>query len=319
MKIGVLGAGHLGKIHLKCIKQIEELELVGFYDVDEATRNEVSKDLDVASFEDSSRLIEACDIVDIVTPTTTHFDLAKQAILSGKHVFIEKPVTETIEQAAELIRLQNTTGVKVQIGHVERFNPAYLALRDVNLRPRFIEGHRLANFNPRGTDVSVVLDLMIHDLDLILQLMDGEVVDIQANGVCVVSPTPDICNARLTFENGSVANITASRISMDPMRKLRIFQADAYIALNMLKKEAQIFSLKDNGDEDHPMILETGNGRKWVDISIPKIKPNNAILSEIRELHEAITNDTTPAVTLSDGYRALELAHKINERCIRNQ
>jgi len=316
MKIGVLGAGHLGKIHIKCIQQISDYDLVGFYDSQESTRSEVSANLNVKAFDSLEGLIDSVDVLDIVTPTSVHFELAKQAMNAGKHVFIEKPVTETVAQARELLRLQNELGVRVQIGHVERFNPAYLAVEKFELQPMFIEGHRLATFNPRGTDVSVVLDLMIHDLDLILKLVQSEVTDIRANGVALVSNSHDICNARLEFANGCVANITASRISLKQMRKLRLFQQDAYVTIDMLEKEAQIITLEDSDPgTGKAMSLPTPQGEKWISINLPEAQPNNAILSELQEFHNAIQQDRPIRVSLEEGYSALSLAHKIIEAC----
>lgn len=319
MKIGVLGTGHLGKIHIKCIKNIEQWELVGFFDANADTRAQVSEDLEVTAYDSMDALMDEVDALDIVTPTPSHFDLAKKAILAGKHVFIEKPVTETVEQAEELMRLQNEHGVYIQIGHVERFNPAYLAVEQFDLAPMFIEGHRLATFNPRGTDVSVVLDLMIHDLDLILKLVRSPVKSVHANGVSVVSNTHDICNARVAFENGCVANITASRISLKQMRKLRLFQEDAYVTIDMLEKEAQIITLKDeetNGSTAMP--LETPKGKKWISIHAPEATPNNAIQSELTEFYISIQDKSEVKVPLTEGYSALSLAHKIIEACESN-
>ena len=236
MKIGVLGTGHLGKIHLKCIQLIEGYDLVGFYDPDDNNATLAVKTYAVQRFQDINALIDAVDVIDIITPTVTHFELAKKAIEKGKHVFIEKPLTNTLEEAEILLELSKKHGVKIQVGHVERFNPAFLALGDTPLNPMFIEGHRLAMFNPRGTDVSVVLDLMIHDLDIVLSMVSSEVKQVSASGVAVVSDTPDICNARIEFENACVANLTASRISMKQMRKIRLFQKDAISVLIFWKR-----------------------------------------------------------------------------------
>ena len=243
LKIGVLGVGHLGRIHLKCIELVDELELVGFFDPNEKNASTALKNHKIQRFDSLEDLIAAVDMVDIVTPTTTHFRLAKKSIEAGKHVFIEKPVTNTISEAEELLSLAKEMNVKVQVGHVERFNPAFLSLKDTDLKPMFIEAHRLAMFNPRGTDVSVVLDLMIHDLDIVLSLVDSEVKGVHASGVNVVSDSPDIANVRLEFENGCVANLTASRISMKQMRKVRLFQPDAYISLDFLEKNTLIKTL----------------------------------------------------------------------------
>ena len=311
LKIGVLGVGHLGKIHLNCLSMIEGLfEVTGFFDPDKGHSEEASARFGLKRFEDLDELLDAVDVVDIVTPTVMHFDLAQRAMRKGKHLFIEKPVTQTVAQAEELIRLQKELNLVVQIGHVERFNPALLSLGNLPVRPMFIEAHRLALFNPRGTDVSVVLDLMIHDLDIVLSMVDSEVVSIFASGVAVVSETPDICNARLEFANGCVANLTASRISLKQMRKLRLFQKDAYISLDLLDKQAQVIRLFDQPDPDgNPMMeLPTANGSKWISIETPAIEQTNAIKMELESFGLSVLHNTPAKVPLEDGYEALKLA-----------
>ena len=324
IKIGVFGAGHLGKIHLKCIQASEYLELVGFYDPDFDNAQKVAESFGTQAFKSAEALINAVDAVDIVTPTVLHFDLAQQAARKGKHIFIEKPLTHTVSEAEELIKITADNNVKVQVGHVERFNPAFLALGDVRISPMFVEAHRLAMFNPRGTDVSVVLDLMIHDIDLILHLVDSEVKSIHASGVAVVSQSPDIANARIEFENGCVANLTASRMSLKQMRKIRFFQRDAYISLDFLEKKAQIIRLLDENDEivtasrarqegGNLMELETVRGTKFIDIQMPKSMNVNAIQMELETFAESIRDNKTPRVTIQDGYKALKIAHRIIE------
>lgn len=316
LKIGVLGVGHLGKIHLKCLSTIGNLfEIVGFFDPDDRHAEEAIAGFGVRRFSDPDQLLEAADVVDIVTPTVAHFELAEKAMRKGRHLFIEKPVTHTVAQAEELIRLQKELGVVVQVGHVERFNPALLSLGNLAVRPMFIEAHRLSTFNPRGTDVSVVLDLMIHDLDIILSLIDSEVLSISASGVAVVSETPDICNARLEFANGCVANLTASRISLKLMRKLRFFQKDAYISLDLLKKEAQVIRLFDQPQEgaDGTMLELPGvNGSKWISVETPVIEQTNAITMELETFGRSILDKSPPKVPLEDGYEALKLADRIS-------
>ena len=312
LKVGVAGTGHLGNIHLKCLGLSDLFDIVGIYEVDEQRAKEMSDAHGVQAFDKLADLLEKIDVLDIVTPTTHHHDVAAQAIKAGKHVFIEKPVTTTVEEAIALQQLQAEHQVKIQIGHVERFNPAILAIKDFDINPGFIEGHRLAQFNPRGTDVSVVLDLMIHDLDLILKMVGSEVVDIQSKRVSVVSKTDDICNARLTFKNGCVVNLTASRISMKSMRKLRVFQEDAYISVDLLEKETQIISLTDAEPGDDPeFLLDTHKGPRKIDMYLPEIQPVNAIQMELETFYECIVQNTTPYVSLDDGLRALDLAYKI--------
>lgn len=313
MRYGVLGAGHLGKIHLRCIQESPDLDLVGFYDPDPVVAATVTELLQVPYFTDPLQLIAACEIVDIVTPTITHYDLARQAIEAGRHVFIEKPVTHTVEEAYKLIKLRDKQRVYVQVGHVERFNPAYLALGDRKLEPMFVEGHRLATFNPRGTDVSVVLDLMIHDIDILLTIVDSPVVSIAANGVRVVSDSPDICNARITFENGCVANLTASRISLKQMRKMRLFQRDAYISLDFLDRKASLLRLYHEPPADHmpSFELQTPKGNKWITMETPSLEPINAIRLELETFAKTIQEGLPPTVPLEDGLKALELAYQI--------
>jgi predicted dehydrogenase len=315
IKLGVIGAGHLGKIHLKCLSQTD-FDLVGVYDIDPGVRDLVEETYGVDVYDDVSDLLAVVDAVDIVTPTVTHYALAQQAIAAGKHIFVEKPVTLALDEARALDALVSDSNLIAQVGHVERYNPALLALGDRPLQPVFIEGHRLATFNPRGTDVSVVLDLMIHDLDLVLSIVDSEVVDVRASGVAIVSPTYDICNARIEFDNGCVANLTASRISLKAMRKIRLFQADAYISINMLDKNSQVVQLDDLPDGvDHDtfdgMVLPTIDGHKRLTIEAPPMVENNAIVSELNDFYKAIATGKQPPVTLRDGYKALQLAHQI--------
>lgn len=318
MKIGVLGVGHLGKIHLKCIQMIDDYELVGFYDPNEDNATAAINTYSVKRFTDIEELIDAVDVVDIITPTITHFELAKLAIQKGKHVFIEKPLTNTIEEGQILLELSQQHGVKVQVGHVERFNPAFLSLGDTPLNPKFIEAHRLAMFNPRGTDVSVVLDLMIHDLDILLSMVPSKVRKINASGVAVVSDTPDISNARIEFENGCVANLTASRISMKQMRKVRLFQKDAYISIDFLEKKSEVIRLYDKTASnlqslDSFVELPTPKGDKLIQIKTPKAEPSNAIKMELELFAKSIRENTRPIVSIKDGFNALKLAHQIIE------
>ncbi len=317
MKIGLVGVGHLGKVHLKCLLNTK-FEFVGFYDPNEDVRNSISEAHQIKAYCDLDTLIADVDCIDIVSPTVFHYDIAKKAIIAGKHVFIEKPLTETIEQAEELVLLSQKYNVKVQVGHVERYNPAIKSLKNINFKPKFIEGHRLAMFNPRGTDVSVVLDLMIHDLDIVLSMVKEEVVDVRANGVCIVSKTPDICNARIEFANGTVANLTASRISLKNMRKIRIFQNDAYISLDFLEKEAQVVKIEENvdGDDFSGMTIHTNDGLKRISIDSPEIMKNNAIEDELNDFYGAVIGHSDVLVTIEDGYRALKLAHIIQSKII---
>ena len=314
LKAGVLGAGHLGKIHLKLLDQSSKYELIGFYDPSEENAIKVSKEFGYKNFQTIDELIAACDVIDIVTPTLNHFDCAKTAIEKGKHIFIEKPITKTVVEAEELRDLIKKNNVKGQVGHVERFNPAFTAVKDMIQSPMFIESHRLAEFNPRGTDVPVVLDLMIHDIDIILSVVNSKVKEIHASGVSVISETPDIANARIEFENGCVANLTASRISMKNMRKSRFFQKDAYISVDFLEKKSEVVKMKDvpENPDEFAMILQNAEGvKKQIYFENPSIENNNAILDELDSFADAIQNDTTPIVSLFQGTEALRVAQQI--------
>ena len=318
LNIGVLGAGHLGKIHIKCILQLDEYNLVGFYDADPSVREKVAEEFNLKPFESIQDLIDAVEVVDIVTPTLSHFDCAKKAIISSKHIFIEKPITNTTKEAKSLISLSAEANVKVQIGHVERFNPAFLSVQERVKNPMFVETHRLAEFNPRGTDVSVIHDLMIHDIDIILSVVKSNVKRISANGVAVVSDTPDIANARIEFDNGCVANLTASRVSMKNMRKTRIFQKNAYISIDFSDKKSEVLQLKSVSGEPDPfsVVLDLGEnkGKKEIIFDKPEIKENNAIKDELQSFAKAINGNETPLVTVEDGYNALRIASIINDK-----
>ncbi len=314
LKVGVLGAGHLGKIHLRLLNQSEKYDLVGFYDADEISGNKVATEFGYKFFNSIEALIDAVDVIDIVTPTLSHYECAKQAIAKGKHIFIEKPITNTVEEAEHIRELLAKHNLRGQVGHVERFNPAFIAVKDNIKSPMFIETHRLAEFNPRGTDVPVVLDLMIHDIDIILSLVDSKVKNVSASGVSVISDTPDIANARLEFENGCVANLTASRISLKKMRKARFFQKDAYISVDFLEKKCEVVKMKDAPEQpgDFDMILQNAEGiKKQIYFDNPNISENNAILDELETFADAINNNTSPIVTLHDGTEALRVATQI--------
>ena len=321
LKIGVVGAGHLGKIHLKCIKSLSEYELLGFYDTDSLTRTETAKQFETHAFDSVEALIAVCDVVDIVTPTIYHFDVAQKAVLAGKHIFIEKPLTHTIEEGEKLVALVKQQKIKAQVGHVERFNPAFLAVADMEFAPLFIEAHRLAPFNPRGTDVSVVLDLMIHDIDLVLHIVKSPIKEIHANGAAVVSNTPDICNVRLAFENGSFANLTASRISFKQMRKMRIFQRNAYMSLDFFEKTAQVIHLFDeetvktltDTERDTLMSFDNNGIKKWVRIDTPDVPTVNAIALELQTLAQSILENKLERVTIDSSFDTLKVAHRIIE------
>jgi predicted dehydrogenase len=319
LKIGVLGAGHLGKIHIKLILELPEIfELVGFFDPNEIHAQEAIDLFGVKRFDSLEAILNEIDCVDIVTPTLAHFDAAAAAIKKSIHVFVEKPITQTIEEANSLIKLANEADIKVQVGHVERFNPAFQKALPHLQNPMFIETHRLAQFNPRGTDVPVVLDLMIHDLDIILSVVKSDIKRISASGVAVVSDTHDITNARIEFNNGCVANLTASRISLKNMRKTRFFQKDNYISIDFLNKKLDMMKLEDVVGEADPfdIVFELGKGKKSKKILFdqPEIEDTNAIKEELKSFHDAIVANKTPVVSIEDGLRALEVAIQILEK-----
>ena len=319
LKIGVLGAGHLGKIHIRLLKELSDLyEFVGFYDPDDNNAQQVIENFQIKRFASAESLIQAVDLVDIVTPTISHYELAELALQLGKHVFIEKPLTETVAEGATLMDLAHKQNRLVQVGHVERFNPAFIAARPYFDNPMFIETHRLAQFNPRGCDVPVVLDLMIHDLDIILSVVNSPVKNVHASGVAVVSDSHDIANARLEFENGCVANLTTSRLSMKNMRKSRFFQKNAYISVDFLTKEMEVITMEDVHGEADPfdMVIDLGQEKpqKKIMFEKPQIAEINSIKEELKAFHHAVTNNTRPIVSIEDGYKALEVAYKILDK-----
>jgi len=292
---------------------------VGVYDPNDAIAQEVAEKYQLRRFLDEEELMDACDAVDIVAPTNFHFDLCEKAIRKSKHVFVEKPLANTMSEAKELVNLVKESNIKLQVGHVERFNPAYLSIQNLQVSPMFIEVHRLAQFNPRGTEVSVILDLMIHDIDIILSLVKSEVKNISANGVAVMTETPDIASVRIEFNNGCVANLTSSRISMKKMRKMRLFQKDAYIGMDFLNKKTEIIKLKTAGDtESFSFDIETVNGKKTIAMSNPQIPEVNAIKMELEKFRDSINNNTPPIVSEVDGFRAMDVAHQILQKIKHN-
>ena len=314
IKAGVLGAGHLGKIHLRLLNESDRYELVGFYDPDKKNAQIISKEKGYKYFDTPEALIKAVDMVDIVTPTLSHHEMAMLSLKHGKQIFIEKPIANNVDEANEITDFAKANNLLGQVGHVERFNPAFKAAISSITDPMFIESHRLSEFNPRGTDVPVVLDLMIHDIDIVLSLVKSPIKSVSASGVSVISATPDIANARIEFENGCVANLTASRISLKTMRKTRFFQKDAYISVDFLEKKVEIVKMKDAPKElaDFAMILQNAEGKKkQIYFENPKIETSNAILEELESFADAIENQTTPIVSLENGTKALEVANMI--------
>ena len=315
LKVGVFGAGHLGKFHLNNWKEIDGVEITGFYDPDDVTAEAVAQQYSIKRYDTPEALMNKIEAADIVAPTTHHFDLCQMAIRRGKHVFVEKPLVDTIAEGKEIVKMAREANVKVQVGHVERFNPAYVAVKDMKLKPMFIEVHRLAQFNVRGTEVSVILDLMIHDIDIILSIVKSDVKNIYASGVAVLSDTPDIANVRIEFNNGCVANLTSSRISMKKMRKMRLFQKDAYIGIDFLDKKTEVIRLKEEDDStSFSFDIITPHGVKTIAVQSPAIPAANAIKEELTSFVDAIVNNKPVAVSEIDGYAAMEVAHSILDK-----
>ena len=318
VRIGLYGIGHLGKIHLKILKGLPQLfEVVGFYDINHDAAAAVAQEFNVPYFSNPDKLLDSVDAIDVVTPTPYHFDIAAKAMNRNKHVFIEKPVTQTLAESFSLMEILQQSTSLVQVGHVERFNPAFVAAQPLLKNPDFIETHRLAQFNPRGTDVPVVLDLMIHDLDIILHVVKSPVKHISASGVAVVSESHDITNARIEFENGAVANLTASRISLKNMRKSRFFQRDAYVGIDFLNKSIEVVRLESlvGPADPYDMVLDLGMGKapKKLSIDSPKIFPTNAIEEELKEFAAGILEKKPISVDLKAGHDALTVAYQILE------
>jgi predicted dehydrogenase len=324
LAIGVIGVGRLGSLHAKMLSNIPSVRLVGIVDADRERAQRIASELHVTAFDSVVGLLNQVDAVSIATPTTTHSEIARQAIDRKVHVFIEKPIASTVAEAEDLVRFAREKGTQVQIGHIERFNPALLAVEHYKLDPMFIESHRLAQFNPRGTDVAVVLDLMIHDIDIILSLVHSPVRSIEANGVPIVSETIDIANARLQFENGCVANVTSSRISQKKMRKMRLFQRNAYISIDFLDGAAEVFRLVESASNigDAAMMLgdvSAGTIKRSVVYERPTVKELNALQCELASFVRAVVEHTTPMVSGEDGVRALCVAEEIVDKINRQQ
>jgi len=324
LKVGVIGTGHLGKIHTKLFKEVETAELIGVYDIDESKAEVVAKEFNTKAFRNIDELLSQIDGVSIVATTSAHYELVKKAFEKNVNVLVEKPITATIEEAAEIVKIADEKELILQVGHIERFNPALLSLDQYKLDPKFIQTDRLAQFNPRGTDVAVVLDLMIHDIDIILSLVKSDVKEIKASGVPVVSGNIDIANARLEFENGAVANVTASRISQKKMRKMRMFQQSGYIALDFITGVAEVYRLIDQKEMDENHFISfgemgVGEKKKYVVYDQPEIKQVNALKYELELFVDSIKNKTKPVVSGEDGLKALIVAAEIIKKIEESQ
>ena len=313
IKVGVIGAGHLGKIHLNILNN-SDFELVGFYDTDVLNSEKLSKEKGYFFFKELHLLIEKIDAAVIVSPTTTHYEIAKECIDKGKHIFVEKPLTKDSNEAKIIETMAKEKGIIGQVGFVERYNEAFISCREFIKNPKFIESHRLSDFNPRGTDVSVIMDLMIHDIDIILSINKSNIKKIDASGVSIISSTPDIANARIEFEDGCIANLTSSRISLKKMRKTRIFQEDAYISINFLEKEFQVVKIRDKhkGEVESSLIVKNNLGEeKVIFFENPKVQSINSIEAELNDFYGSIKYKSDSKVSLNDGIKALEVAEEI--------
>ncbi len=318
LKIGVVGVGHLGKIHLRLLKEIDLFEIVGVFDTNEDRMRVAETAFNLRHYSSFDELLEAADVIDIVTPAVSHHNYAAQALRKSKHIFIEKPVTCSTEEAKDIVALASEAHVKVQVGHVERFNPAFIAAQPFIRHPLFIEVHRLSTPGVRGRDVSVVHDLMIHDIDIILSMVKSPVKKVWANGVSIISDTVDLVNARIEFDNSCVANLTASRIALSNRRVARFFQKDAYITIDFLEKKTSVIKLlhSPNNSELPSFIdeLEQRQSSKFLNFTEPVIIPNNAIQTELKFFGEAILKDTATPVTIEDAYDAIKITNQIIEK-----
>lgn len=324
LQVGVIGTGHLGKLHTKMFSEIDNCKLIGVYDSDSNQSKLVSDEFNLKSYQELDELLNNVDAVSIAASTSAHYEIAKRCFEKGIHVFIEKPITATIPEAEELVEFANQKNLKLQVGHIERFNPALVSMEKYLLEPKFIQTDRLAQFNPRGTDVAVVLDLMIHDIDIILSLVKSDVAEVQANGVAVVSEHLDIANARLQFENGAVANVTASRISQKKMRKMRIFQQDGYIALDFVSGVAEVYRLLPVDEEIKSSAISfgelgIGDKKKRLVYEQPEQRELNALRYELQLFIDSVLNDQSPIVSGLDGLRALKVAEIILKKIEESQ
>lgn len=322
ISIGLMGVGHLGRIHARLLGEMEGFALQGFYDPDDANAA-LATEMGLKRFSTAEELVEQCEAIDIVSVTTAHFANAALAIRKFRHVFIEKPLTASLREARQLLTLAAEARIKAMVGHIERFNPAFSAVDTSLLRPMFIEGHRLAQFNVRGTDVSVIMDLMIHDIDIVLSLVKANVKRISASGVAIVSQTPDIANARIEFDNGCVANLTASRISVKNMRKLRVFDAGSYVSMDFLERQSEIFRMSDEKFSGGLEIPVAGGASRYLLMETVGDPGGNALKAELEHFRDAILEDKPVPVSLQDGYAAMviaqQIAEKINQRFAENK
>ena len=313
VRVGVIGVGHLGRFHALNYRQIEDAELIGVTDSNPSRTSEIAQECQCTPFQNIETLLKEVEAVSIAVPTDHHFEIASQVLSQKVHCIIEKPITQTVAQADSLIRLAAVNQLVLQVGHIERFNPALKALEGLSISPRFIEAHRLAPFKPRGIEVSVILDLMIHDIDIVLSMIRAPIEKIDASGLAVVSDTIDIANARLRFADNSVANLTASRISQKIMRKMRLFQKNSYITIDFDRKETEIFKLDDGQDRDSRILAEIGVGEKKRKVLYkkPAVDDYNALLVELHTFVRSIRGETRGGVSAKAGRQALSIASEV--------
>ena len=311
LNIAVIGAGHLGEFHIKLLKSSKLFNLIGFFDPNKSRVKEIIDKYNI-NFIEIDKISSLVDAVIISTPTSFHYETAVKFLNNKKHVFVEKPITSTIEQANKLIEIKKNNKLIGQVGHVERFNSAFLSIKDA-LNPMFIESHRLSSYPSRGTDVSVVLDLMIHDIDIVLSLVDSKITKISANGTKIISSSPDIANARIEFENGCVANLTSSRLSLKKMRKMRVFQSDSYISLDFDSGSSEIIKIKNfDGKNNYAMTIHDSEGvEKEIQIENITNEKINSIEEEHKNFYYSIIKKEDPIVSFEKGRNALKLAIEI--------
>ena len=320
IKTGVVGVGHLGQYHTKHYTKIKSAELVGVYDINEAQAKKIAKQFKTKAFSTLDEMLNLVDGVSIVTPTKEHAKIAEKCISQGKHVFIEKPITKTTKEADKIIALAKKTKVILQVGHIERFNPALTPLKDLILKPKYIEVQRLAPYMIRGTDIPVVLDLMIHDIDLVLSFINSPVKKIDASGLSIMTNSVDIANARIHFENGSVANITSSRVAKDKVRKIKIFQRNLYITIDFLIGLTEIYRVMDKEKRGTSAIItapiESKGRPRHIVYEKPKIKKQDALQMELINFIEAIQDKSETIVDGVAGREALKVALQIQHKIL---
>ena len=313
IKIGLIGVGRTGSQHLEKLLESDFFTVVGCFDTDQSLFQRIEDDYNVKCFTDVDELIAVCDAIDIVTPSASHYLYAEKAIKYGKHVFTEKPISNDVEEGKKLVELVREAGIKFQVGHIERFNPAFLSLKNQELHPMYIESHRLAYFDAKTTDVSVVLDLMIHDIDIVLNVVKANIKTISASGVSVLSDQIDIANARIEFDNGCVANLTASRASTQRMRKLSLFQKDHHITLDFLHREAEMLKLSETAKHNSiPMRMQ--ESMKYLNSETMVLEEYDALKEELNSFAESLIFNHEPLVTALDGLKSLEVAQEILQK-----